>query len=125
MIPPGLRQKFEPLRQNIVASGTTNTLATNKAEVKLIKDQRSEAKVRGFTVIQDEPESIGGIGRGPTPTDYFIASVGFCENVIFVRNASLAGLFLDSLETTVTGSLDKRGLFEIDNIRPILQEHHR
>ena len=118
MISPELRQKFETLRQNIVASGTTNTLATNKAEVKLIKDQRSEAKVRGFTVIQDEPESIGGTGQGPTPKDYFIASVGFCENVIFVRNASLAGLSLDSLETIVTGSWDRRGLFEIDNIAP-------
>ena len=118
MISPGLRQKFETLRQNIVASGTTNTLTTNKAEVKLIKDQRSEAMVRGFTVIQHEPESIGGTGQGPTPTDYFIASVGFCENVIFVRNASLAGLSLDSLETTVTGSWDRRGLFEIDNIVP-------
>src|SRR6266699_3401178 len=103
MISPGLRQKFETLRQNIVASDATNTLATNKAEVKLIKDQRTEAKDRGFTVIQDEPESIGGTGQGPTPTDYFITSVGFCENVIFVRNASLAGLSLDSLETTVTG----------------------
>ena len=118
MISSGLRQKFETLRQNIVASGTANTLATNKAEVKLIKDQRSEAKVRGFTVIQDEPESIGGTGQRPTPTDYFIASVGFCENVIFVRNASLAGLSLDSLETIVTGSWDRRGLFEIDNIAP-------
>ena len=118
MISPELRQKFETLRQNIVASGTANTLATNKAEVNLIKDQRSEAMVRGFTVIQHEPESIGGTGQGPTPTDYFIASVGFCENVIFVRNASLAGLSLDSLETTVTGSWDRRGLFEIDNIVP-------
>jgi putative redox protein len=100
-------------------------VSDKQAEVKLIKDQCSEAKVRGFTVIPDEPESIGGTGQGPTPTDYFIASVGFCENVIFARNASLAGLSLDSLETTVTGSWDKRGLFEIDNIRPILQEHHR
>jgi len=87
MISPELRQRFETLRQNIVASGTANTLATNKAEMKLIEGRHSEAKVRGFTVIQDEPESIGGTGQGPTPTDYFIASVGFCENVIFVRNA--------------------------------------
>ena len=69
-------------------------------------------------MIQGEPESIGGTGQGPTPTDYFIASVSFCENVVFVRNASLAGLSLDSLETTVTGSWDRRGLFEIDNIAP-------
>ena len=118
MISAELRQKFETLRQNIVASGTANTLATNRAEVKLVKDQHSEAKVRGFTVIQDEPESIGGTGKGPTPTDYFITSVGFCENVIFVRNASLAGLSIDSLETTVTGSWDRRGLFEIGGIAP-------
>jgi uncharacterized OsmC-like protein len=118
MISPELRQKFETLRQNIVASGTANTQATNKAEVKLVKDQHSEARVRGFTVVQDEPESIGGTSKGPTPTDYFIASVGFCENVIFFRNASLAGLSLDSLETAVTGSWDRRGLFEIDNVSP-------
>jgi uncharacterized OsmC-like protein len=118
LISPGLKQRFETLRQNIDASGSANTLATNKAEVRLIKDQHSEAKVRGFSVIQEEPESIGGTGKGPTPTDYFIASVGFCENVIFVRNASLAGLSLDSLETTMTGSWDRRGLFEIDHVAP-------
>src|SRR5712664_1578076 len=94
MIPPGLRQKFETLRQNIVASGTTNTLATNKAEVKLIKDQRSEAKVRGFTVIQDEPESIGGTGQGPTPTDYFIASVGFLRERHFRQKCKPCGTIL-------------------------------
>jgi uncharacterized OsmC-like protein len=104
LISPELRQRFETLRQTIAASGPTNMLATNKAEVRLIKDQHSEPKVRGFTVVQDEPESIGGTGKGPTPTDYLIASVGLCENVIFVRNASLAGLSLDSLETIVTGS---------------------
>jgi len=108
MISRELTQKFETLRQNIIASETTNTLATNKAEVKLIKHQHSEAKVRGFTVVQDEPESIGGTGKGPTPTDCLIASVGFFENVIFVRNTSLAGLSIDSLETTVTGPWDGR-----------------
>src|SRR6267378_1079184 len=118
MISPELRQRFETLRQNTVTSGTANTFATNKAEVKLIKDQHSEARVRGFNVIQDEPESVGGSGKGPTPTDYFIASIGFCENVIFIRNASLAGLSVDSLQTTVTGSWDRRGLFEIDNVAP-------
>src|SRR5712691_5347202 len=118
LISPELRQKFETLRQNIIASGSTNPSATNKAEVRLVKDQCSEARVRGFTVIQDEPESIGGTSKGPTPTDYFIASVGFCENVIFVRNASLAGLSIDSLETTATGSWDRMGLFEIDDAAP-------
>jgi uncharacterized OsmC-like protein len=95
-----------------------NTLSTNRAEVKLIRDQYSEARVRTFTLVQDEPESVWGTGKGPTPTDYFIASVGFCENVIFARNASVANLTIDSLQTTVTGTWDRRGLFEIDGVKP-------
>src|SRR5260370_1037827 len=90
----------------------------SRAEVRLVKDQCSEAKVRSFTLVQDEPESVWGTGKGPTPTDYFIASVGFCENVIFARNASMASLTIDSLETTVTGTWDRRGLFEIDGVKP-------
>ncbi|TMI48612.1 OsmC family protein [Candidatus Bathyarchaeota archaeon] len=47
-----------------------------------------------------------------------MTSVGFCENVIFARNASLAKLSIDSLETTVTGSWDRRGLFDIEGASP-------
>jgi uncharacterized OsmC-like protein len=97
---------------------SADTSSTNKADVRLIKDQCSEAKVRSFTLVQDEPESVWGTGKGPTPTDYFIASVGFCENVIFARNASIANLSIDSLETAVSGTWDRRGLFDIDGVKP-------
>ena len=102
----------------MISNKAAETSSTNRAEVRLIKDQNSEAKVRTFTLVQDEPESVWGTGKGPTPTDYFIASVGFCENVIFARNASMANLTIDSLETTVTGTWDRRGLFEIDGVKP-------
>ena len=118
LISPEMGQRFEGLKQRFTAASRTEDLATNKAEVKLVKDQNSEAIVRGFTVVQDEPQSVGGTGKGPTPTDFFITSVGFCENVIFARNASLAKLSIDSLETVVSGSWDRRGLFEIDGVSP-------
>jgi len=102
----------------MISSKGADTSSTNRAEVRLVKDQCSEAKVRSFTLVQDEPESVWGTGKGPTPTDYFIASVGFCENVIFARNASIANLAIDSLETTVAGTWDRRGLFDIDGITP-------
>ena len=113
-----LSEKFEGLKQRFAQANRTEDLITNKAEVRLIRDQNSEAKVRGFTVVQDEPESVWGTGKGPTPTDYFVTSIGFCENVIFARNASLAKLSIDSLETLVTGSWDRRGLFDIDGASP-------
>jgi uncharacterized OsmC-like protein len=77
--------------------------------------------VRWFTVVQDEPESVWGTSKGPTPTDYFVTSIGFCENVIFARNASLARLSIDSMETIVSGSWDRRGLFEIDGVSPFFK----
>ncbi len=73
---------------------------------------------KGENLLQDEPASIGGGVQGPTPTDYLIASVGMCENVVFVRNASLAGLSMVSLETSVSGIWDMKGLFDIDNVQP-------
>src|SRR5260370_13807501 len=118
MVSPELGKKFEELRHGMISNKAAETSSTNRAEVRLIKDQNSEAKVRTFTLVQDEPESVWGTGKGPTPTDYFIASVGFCENVIFARNASMSNLTIDSLETTVTGTWDRRGLFEIDGVKP-------
>ncbi len=72
-------------------------------------------------MIQDEPASIAGGATGPTPTDYLMASVGMCENVIFVRNACLAGLSVDSLETSVSGVWDMKGLFDIDGVQPFFK----
>jgi uncharacterized OsmC-like protein len=114
LLSPDLGAKFEGLKERFAQASRKEDLITNKAEVRLIRDQNSEAQVRGFTLVQDEPESVWGTGKGPTPTDYFVTSIGFCENVIFARNASLAKLSIDSLETTVTGSWDRRGLFEIE-----------
>ena len=121
LVSSDLGRKFEELRSGRVSNKGADTSSTNRAEVRLIKDQSSEAKVRTFTLVQDEPVSVWGTGKCSTPTDYFIASVGFCENVIFARNASTANLTIDSLETTVTGTWDRRGLFDIDGVAPNLK----
>jgi len=85
LVSPELGKKFEELRHGMVSNKAGDTSSTNRAEVRLIKDQNSE-------VVQYEPERVWGTGKGPTPTDYFIASVGFCENVIFAKNASMGKL---------------------------------
>src|SRR5207245_11729707 len=99
-------------------SQETETIATNKAIAKLICNQKSEGIVRGFTLIQDEPESVAGTGTGPTPADFLIASVAFCENVVFARNAVLNDLDIQALETTASGDWDMKGLFEIGSANP-------
>jgi putative redox protein len=98
------------------------TLATNTAVARLVANQHSEATVRGFTLVQDEPPSVLGGGRGPTPIDFLVAAVGFCENVVLARQAALTGLRIGALETTVSGTWDRRGLFEIDGTDSSLRE---
>ncbi len=125
MISPGLRQKFETLRQNIVASGTTNTLATNKAEVKLIKDQRSKAKVRSFAVIQDEPESIGGTGQGLTPNGLFHRISRLLRERHFRQKCKPRGTILRFAGDNRDWILGQKRIIRDRQHRPILQEHHR
>jgi uncharacterized OsmC-like protein len=99
---------------NDMTSTTGEKQTTNKAVAALLENQHSEVTVRGFTLVQDEPTSVMGTAKGPTPTDFFISSVALCENVIFARNAAMNGVQLDSLETTAAGTWDMKGLFEID-----------
>ncbi len=104
------------------AKNPSDCLGHNKTVVTLVENQHSIAKVRDFDVIQDEPASVAGGKRGPTPTDYFVTALGTCENVVFVRYAALEGIPVESLETTVTGTWDRRGLYGIDKINPFFKE---
>jgi putative redox protein len=101
-----------------LASEPGEKITTNRAVAILQENQHSEVTVRGFTLVQDEPVSVMGGGKGPTPTDFFISSVALCENVLFARNAAVEGVPIDSLATAATGTWDMKGLFEINGADP-------
>jgi uncharacterized OsmC-like protein len=115
---PAVEKSLQELRAATAAQAAT----TNKAVVTLAGNQHSIASVRGFNVVQDEPASVAGGARGPTPTDYFMVSLGACQNVVFVRYAALEQIAIDALETTVTGTWDRRGLYGISGIDPGFRE---
>lgn len=112
LLAPAIKTTFEKQLADLEAAGSEK-LAVNRSTARWVEGQRSEATVRGFTVVQDEPESVAGTGQGPTPTDFFVTAVALCENVIFARTAAMNDLDLEALETTVTGDWDLRGLYEI------------
>src|SRR3954454_11460696 len=64
---------------------------------------RCEVAVEGFTVSVDEPESVGGTGRAPQPTDLFLTSVASCFALALVYSAGKQGLDLDSVRVQVIG----------------------
>ena len=123
LIGPNQRAAVEKSMSELRAAKTPAECAgTNKAVVTLVEDQHSVVNVRGFNVVQDEPKSVAGGMRGPTPTDFFMTALGTCENVVFVRYAALEDIPIASLETTVTGNWDRRGLYGIDGVDPSFKE---
>lgn len=118
-----LRSVCETMINNLRSTtDPTQTQGTTRADVKLIGNQHSEAKVRTFIIASGEPSSAGGGDEGPNPLEFFASSIGFCENVTFERHAALMGVDVDSLETTVRGSYERKGLFEIDDAEPSFKE---
>ena len=112
LFPPVLKTTFTNRIKELEAQ-ESDAIVTNKATARLVSNQLSEGTVRGFKIIQDEPESVAGTGKGPTPTDFLMLSIAFCENVVFARNAALNDLIITGLETTASGTWNMKGLFEI------------
>jgi len=99
-------------------SDQKQAIGTVRADSRLIGDQASEVKRGQHLIISDEPREVGGSDNGPSPLDYFVAAVGFCENVTFARYATLQGLSFDSLETSVRRHWDRRGQGDYTDIEP-------
>lgn len=104
------------------AASAARAATTNKAIATLVSNQHSTVSVRGFSLLQDEPASVAGGAAGPTPTDFFVTALGTCQNVVFVRFAALEQVALETLETTVTGTWDRRGLYGIAGVDPGFHE---
>jgi uncharacterized OsmC-like protein len=115
----GVQEMIGKLRS--LSDPQKSVVATN-ANARLTGPQTSEAKIRDFTVISDEPKSVDGRDSGPAPSTYFIASIGFAENVILARQAALANVDFDACETSVTGHWDMKGLYEIDGAEPSFRD---
>ena len=123
LVSPNFKTVVEDLRSKVVnVTDPKMVLGTARADAKLLGQQYQEVKIRDFTIACDEPVPSGGTDKGPTPLDFFVASVGFCENVMFTKNAALQGVEFDSLETSVHGHWDRRGQYEIAGSDPSFKD---
>ena len=123
LVSPNFKTIIEDLRSKVAnVTDPKQALGTARADAKLLGQQYQEAKVKTFTIACDEPVPSGGTDKGPTPLDFFVASVGFCENVMFTKNAALQGVEFDTLETSVHGHWDRRGQYEIAGTDPSFKD---
>jgi putative redox protein len=127
MVMPLISSAFKPYVEKWLAGIQEITdpmkgLGTVRADSKLVGDQLQEAKMRDYTLVCDEPSSLGGTDKGPNPLEFFMSAVGFCENVTFARFAALQGLEFESLETSVRGHWDRRGQGVWEGIEPAFKD---
>lgn len=65
---------------------------------------RAEVDAGGFTLVSDEPASVGGTGTGPQPTELLLASIASCFTLAMAYSARKYGFELGAdTEVEVTG----------------------
>lgn len=82
---------------------TTLKFAT---EAKSERDTKLIVEARGFKIIIDEPENLGGKDEGPNPVEFVLAALSGCLNVVGHLVAKEMGMTLRGLEISAEGELD-------------------
>ena len=67
---------------------------------------RCRVTAGGFDLVVDEPESSGGTGTGPMPTEYLLAAMASCYALALAWAAGKRGIDLPGLAVTATGTYD-------------------
>jgi uncharacterized OsmC-like protein len=69
----------------------------------------------GEQIETDMPPALGGAGSGPNPGWFFRASVAACCSTVIAAQAARLGINLTTLEVTVEGEGDNRGMLGLDD----------
>lgn len=69
-------------------------------------------------LVSDMPTAIGGGGAAPTPGWLLRAALANCDATVIAMRAAQEGVTLATLEVTVDGESDDRGLLGMDDAIP-------
>src|SRR6266581_2468921 len=89
-----------PLAPGMPADGPR----TNSVVARWEGGWRCRVAAGGFDLLVDEPESAGGTGTGPMPTEYLLAAMASCYALAWA--AGKRGATLPGLTVTATGTYD-------------------
>ena len=67
---------------------------------------RAEVDAGGFPLVADEPETFGGTGSGPQPTELLLASIASCFTLAVAYSAAKRNVTVSELKVEVTGRYD-------------------
>jgi uncharacterized OsmC-like protein len=94
-------------------------VAIFSADSRQVEGLRSETKIRQFSLVVDEPPSLGGTDAGPNPVELVLAALATCQEITYRAYATALGVPLENVSVKLEGSLDLRGFFAVcETARP-------
>ncbi len=82
---------------------------------------RTQARVREFAPVTDEPTDKGGTDTGPTPLETTLVALVGCEGVIIHRCAKAMGFNYSGVDFECSGQIDARGPRGVPGVRPYFE----
>ncbi len=76
-ISPALKAYIAKAYADYAKADPLTTRMVVRVSTRLVETQRSEGQLEQHRVVCDEPVERGGTGQGPSPLQYFMASLGF------------------------------------------------
>lgn len=108
---------------------------TNTAVARWTGGWRCEVDAGGFALVVDEPESVGGTGSGPMPTDLLLGALSSCYALALAWAARKRGFELPDLTVRATGRYQGPTFAELvltvtssapeETLRPLLEPARR
>lgn len=89
--------------------------ATFKSSSRLTEGFRSEVSIRQHRLAADEPPALGGADSAPNPVELILAALGSCQEITYRAYATALGIALDSVAVELSGDIDLRGFFGVDD----------
>lgn len=98
-------------------------LTTFKATaVKQSQGLQVEAVARGFKIVMDEPEELGGTDTAMNPVEALLCSLGACQTIVASAFASKHRIKFEEFRVDLEGDLDPDGFLGRADVRKGFQE---
>lgn len=98
-------------------------LTTFKATAKKMPEGlQVETNARGFKIIMDEPEELGGTDKAMNPVEALLCALGACQTIVASAFAASQDFKFEEFHVELEGDLDPDGFMGLADVRNGFQE---